>query len=201
MAATARFIGISSSASWYRPAVQVPGLLRRMLRKRNRMREGVQMKLFSMVFTAVLLGAAGGTLAAGGGDEPPAWSAKAEDPAVASARRALAAGDYAGAQLMLKVALAGNAGNADLHNLYAYSIRKGSNPDMALVFKHYQEALRIDPKHRNAQEYIGEAYLMVNDLPKAKEHLAALDKLCLFGCDEYTMLKKAIAAYEAKGGK
>jgi cytochrome c-type biogenesis protein CcmH/NrfG len=142
---------------------------------------------------AVLAGAAGG-----GGRDNPAWTAKSEDPAVKTAKGALAAGDYASAQLSLKVALAADPGNADLHNLYAYSLRKGTNPDMDLVFKHYQEALRLDPKHRGAQEYIGEAYLMVNDLPKAKEHLAALDKLCFFGCNEYTELKKAIAAYEAK---
>jgi tetratricopeptide (TPR) repeat protein len=141
----------------------------------------------------LLAGAAGG-----GGDDSPAWTAKSEDPAVKTAKGALAAGDYASAQLSLKVSLASDPGNADLHNLYAYALRKGANPDMALVFKHYQEALRIDPKHRGAQEYIGEAYLMVNDLPKAKEHLAALDKLCFFGCAEYNELKKAIAAYEAK---
>jgi tetratricopeptide (TPR) repeat protein len=144
--------------------------------------------------------------AAAGGDDPPSanprsgWSpgSKAEDPALKSAKAAFAAGDYAAAQGTLKAALASDPGNADLHNLYAYSIRKGANPDMSLVFKHYTEALRIDPKHRGAQEYIGEAYLMVNDPAKAKEHLAALDKLCFFGCEEYEMLKKAIAAYEAK---
>lgn len=144
---------------------------------------------------ALLAGAAGG----GGGDTPsPTWSAKSEDPAVKTAQAAIAAGDYASAQLALKVALAADPGNADLHNLYAYALRKGPNPDMDLVFKHYQEALRIDPKHRGAQEYIGEAYLMVNNLPKAKEHLAALDKLCFFGCSEYAELKKAIADYEAR---
>jgi cytochrome c-type biogenesis protein CcmH/NrfG len=143
---------------------------------------------------ALLAGAAGG----GGGNDTPAWSAKSEDPAVKTAKGALSAGDYASAQLSLKVALAADPGSADLHNLYAYSLRKSAKPDMALVFKHYQEALRLDPKHRGAQEYIGEAYLMVNDLPKAKEHLAALDKLCFFGCPEYDELKKAIAAYEAK---
>ena len=134
-----------------------------------------------------------------GGSASPAWSSgKAEDPAVKTARAAIAAGDYASAQPVLKAALAGDPGNADLHNLYAYSLRKSANPDMELVFKHYQEALRLDPKHRGAQEYIGEAYLTVNNLPKAKEHLAALDKLCFFGCAEYTELKNAIAAYEAK---
>jgi len=159
-----------------------------------------------MTLNAFILGlglwcAAGLAGAAGGSDSTSSstWSTdKAEDPAVKTAKAAIAAGDYASAQLALKVTLAGDPGNADLHNLYAYSIRKGANPDMALVFKHYNEALRIDPKHRGAQEYIGEAYLMSGNLVKAKEHLAALDKLCFFGCAEYDMLKKAIAAYEAK---
>jgi predicted Zn-dependent protease len=136
--------------------------------------------------------------AAGGGSD--SWSAapgRAEDPAVAAARATLQAGDYPAAATRLKAALAVQPDNADLHNLYAYAIRKGANPDMNLVFRHYQEALRIDPKHRGAQEYIGEAYLMVGNLAKAKEHLAALDRLCFFGCAEYDELKKAIAAYEA----
>lgn len=68
---------------------------------------------------------------------------------------------------------------------------------MDLVFKHYEEALRINPKHRAAHEYTGEAYLIVNDLPKAKQHLAALDRLCFLPCEEYRDLKKAVAAYEA----
>jgi tetratricopeptide (TPR) repeat protein len=161
------------------------------------------MNQLSITLGAVLLSAATCAGAAGGSDSPATsgnWSAgsRAEDPAVTSARVALAAGDYAGAQIMLKVALASNPGHADLHNLYAYAVRKGANPDMQLVFKHYAEALRIDPKHRGAQEYIGEAYLMVNNPAKAREHLSALDRLCFFGCDEYNELKKAIAAYEAK---
>lgn len=157
------------------------------------------MNHLSVALGAALLCLAGWAAAAGGSDSP-SWSAggKTEDAAVKSARSAIAAGDFAGAQLMLKVALASDPGNADLHNLYAYSMRKGAHPDMSLVFKHYGEALRIDPKHRGAQEYIGEAYLMVNEPAKAKEHLAALDKLCLFSCAEYTELKKAIAAYEAR---
>jgi Tfp pilus assembly protein PilF len=160
------------------------------------------MKFNFLIVVVCGLCAAAPALAAGGADtDTPSWSATAEDPAVKSARAALTAGDYAGAQTMLKVALAASPGNADLNNLYAYSLRKGANPDMATVFKYYGEALRIDPKHRGANEYIGEAYLMVNDPAKAKEHLAALDKLCFFGCPEYTMLKKAIDDYELKTKK
>ena len=69
---------------------------------------------------------------------------------------------------------------------------------MSKVFQHYNEALRIDPKHKQAHEYLGEAYLMVGNLPKAKEHLSALDKLCFFSCSEFSDLKKAISEYETK---
>ncbi|MCD6041659.1 MAG: hypothetical protein K0R40_1262 [Burkholderiales bacterium] len=106
--------------------------------------------------------------------------------------------DWSAAQNLLKDAVSADPGNANYHNLYAYSMRKGASPDMNLVFKHYNEALRIDPKHRGAHEYIGEAYLMVGNVAKAKEHLGTLDKLCFLPCSEYSDLKKAIAAYETK---
>jgi Tfp pilus assembly protein PilF len=128
-------------------------------------------------------------------DTTPAVQA---DPVLDQASKAIASKDWPQAQSILRDAVARNGGNADYHNLYAYSIRKGANPDMNLVFKHYNEALRIDPKHRGAHEYIGEAYLMVGNLPKAREHLGSLDKLCFFPCSEFTDLKKSIAAYEAK---
>ena len=123
--------------------------------------------------------------------KPPA------DPDLAAARARIDASDWAGATTVLQKAIARDPGNADYHNLLAYSVRKAPNPNMDLVFKHYTEALRIDPKHRGAHEYIGEAYLMVGNLPKAKEHLAMLDKLCFFPCGEYRDLKKAVERYEA----
>ncbi|MBA4330131.1 MAG: hypothetical protein C0428_18040 [Polaromonas sp.] len=150
-------------------------------------------------FTRLLVttGLAASAIAFAAGDVSE-YGGPSGDPALASAQAAIARKDWAAAQSGLQKALAGSPQNADYHNLYAYSIRKGSNPDMALVFKHYGEALRINPKHRGAHEYVGEAYLMVNDLPKAKQHLAALDKLCFLPCEEHSDLKKAIAAYEAR---
>ena len=122
------------------------------------------------------------------------------DPVLEKVSAATARQDWTGAQAVLKDALQANPRNADYHNMYAYSLRKGPNPDMSLVFKHYNEALAIDPKHRGATEYLGEAYLMVGNLAKAKEQLSTLDKLCFFPCDEYAELKKSIADYEAKKG-
>jgi hypothetical protein len=130
----------------------------------------------------------------GGGDRN--WSSA--DPVVAKLASFTSRQDWKGAADYMKSEVARNPGSADYNNLYAYAVRKGPNPDMNLVFKHYNEALRIDPKHRGAHEYIGEAYLMVKDVAKAKEHLAKLDTLCTFGCEEFTDLKKAIADYEAK---
>src|SRR5437763_12943662 len=106
--------------------------------------------------------------------------------------------DWKGAAAAMQAALAKEPGNADFHSLYAYSLRKGGTQDMDLVFKHYNEALRIDPRHKGAHEYLGEAYLMVGNVAKAREELSALDKLCFFGCSEYNELKKSISEHEAK---
>src|SRR5438477_13077582 len=106
--------------------------------------------------------------------------------------------DWKGAAAAMQAALAKEPGNADFHSLYAYSLRKGGTQDMDLVFKHYNEALRIDPRHKGAHEYLGEAYLMVGNVAKAREHLGALDKLCFFGCSEYSDLKRAISEHESK---
>ena len=147
---------------------------------------------------ACCLAAAG---AAWGMDTPKAEPAAPKDPALEQGRAAIAKKDWAGAQGFLREAVARNPQDADAHNLYAYAIRNGANPQMDLVFRHYNEALRIDPKHRGAHEYLGEAYLMAGNLAKAKEHLAQLDRLCSFGCDEYSKLKAAVARYEQQGAK
>jgi len=144
---------------------------------------------------ALALVAAAPVLAA---DDPPKSSpAAVPDSDLAAARARIDARDWPAAVAILEKAVARDGKNADYHNLLAYSIRKGPNPDTDRVFKHYTEALRLDPKHRGAHEYIGEAYLMVGNVAKAKEHLAALDKLCVFSCGEFRDLKRAIERYEA----
>jgi Tfp pilus assembly protein PilF len=136
--------------------------------------------------------------------DPPGPGASTGPPVdtdLAAARARIEARDWAGATELMQKGVARDPGNADYHNLLAYAIRKGPNPDMARVFKHYNEALRLDPKHRGAHEYIGEAYLMVGNVAKAREHLAALDKLCFFSCEEYRDLKREIERYEASKKK
>jgi Tfp pilus assembly protein PilF len=164
------------------------------------------MKLHTFILSLALLSVSAGVHAAGGSSGGSSAGSSTgsgsggnttqADSVLQAANAAIAKEDWVAAQITLKQALASNAQNADYHNMYAYSLRKGANPDMKLVFFHYEEALRINPKHRGAHEYIGEAYLQTGDLAKAKEHLAALDKLCYFGCEEFADLKAAISKYE-----
>ncbi len=121
---------------------------------------------------------------------------KPEDKSLSDARAAIARQDWTGAQAVLREAVERNPRSADYHNLYAYSMRKGPNPSMDLVFRHYNEALRLDPQHRAAREYLGEAYLMTGNVAKAKELLAELDRLCKAGCTEQAELKSSISTFE-----
>lgn len=118
---------------------------------------------------------------------------------LAKARQAVAAKDWNVAQRELAVAVKEQPGNADVHNLLGYTYRKRASPDMAKAYEHYGLALKIDPNHKGAHEYIGEAYLQDKRLPDAEVHLAALQKICGgTACEEYQDLAKAIADYKAK---
>jgi hypothetical protein len=58
--------------------------------------------------------------------------------------------------------------------------------------------LQLDPKHKGAHEYIGEAYLMDKKPAEAEKHLASLEQICgNKTCEEYVDLAAAIAKYKA----
>ncbi len=142
------------------------------------------------------LGADGG---GGGSGALGGVPAKPEDPQYTAAVKAIKANEHAKAIPLLEAVVSRDDKNADAHNWLGYATRKSGNPAASLP--HYQKALALDPKHRGAHEYIGEAYLMLDNLPKAKEHLSALNSLCTLTCGEYRDLKRAIETYEKSGGK
>jgi tetratricopeptide (TPR) repeat protein len=115
---------------------------------------------------------------------------------VSNANKAIKDKDWGRAVDLLTRAVARDDRNADLYNKLGYSERQRGNLDAA--FKHYERALALDPKHRGVHEYVGEAYLMTGNLARAEEHLATLDKLCSFSCEEYRDLKTAITDYKQK---
>jgi Flp pilus assembly protein TadD len=93
----------------------------------------------------------------------------------------------------LEAALLEDPDDADLLNLMAYSHRNLEHFDIALDY--YRQALQIKPKHRGANEYLGELYLRLGQLEQAEQRLAVLDKACFFGCKEFDELEQAIAEY------
>jgi Flp pilus assembly protein TadD len=101
-------------------------------------------------------------------------------------------------QAVKQLQAANETNSADWNNLLGYSLRKKQAPDLVGAEKYYQAALKIDPKHRGALEYYGELKLMNNDLPGAEALLARLDKICTFGCEEYSDLKGSIKKYKSK---
>ncbi|HYE70505.1 MAG TPA: tetratricopeptide repeat protein [Aquabacterium sp.] len=118
---------------------------------------------------------------------------------LAAARKAIEAKDWTTATRELSAAARDEPQNADVHNLLGYSWRKRSNPDITKAFEHYYTALRINPRHKGAHEYIGQAYLMEKRLPEAEKHLAELEKICGGpGCEEYQELSKAIAEFKTR---
>jgi tetratricopeptide (TPR) repeat protein len=137
-------------------------------------------------------------LAAGGGGGDGAGS-RQQTPEYAAGVRAIESKDFARAMTLLEVAVQRTPDDADAWNQLAYATRKSGDPAKSIPL--YQKALALDPRHLGAHEYIGEAYLMLDDLPKAKEHLARLNRLCLLSCEEYRDLKKAVQAYEKAHGK
>ena len=130
-------------------------------------------------------------------DSTPAAAPKLDR--MVSGRAAIKAADWKKAISELSAVVKEQPGNADAQNLLAYSFRKQATPDLPKAFEHYNMALKLNPNHKGAHEYIGEAYLMDGKPAKAEEHLARLKSICGgSACEEYNDLAKSLAAYKAK---
>ena len=130
-------------------------------------------------------------------EEEPASAAA--DSSYVAGKRAIDAGKWHDAIRLLSKAALQDDRNPDIQNLLGYAHRNAG--EVGAAFKHYGTALLLNPRHRGAHEYIGEAYLMIGNLPKAEEHLADLEKICLVPCDELEDLKRAIADYQRRRGR
>jgi Tfp pilus assembly protein PilF len=141
-------------------------------------------------------GGGGGSSSSGGSSSGGGSSSKSTSSKnlYAQAKKKIEAEDYRGAKPMLEKLLAKSPRDADVLNLMGYCSRKLGDPDEALAY--YQKALAVNPKHIGANEYLGELYLELKDLPKAEERLKVLRQACN-GCEEQEELEEKIADYKA----
>lgn len=88
--------------------------------------------------------------------------------------------------------------NADWNNLMGYVLRKQATPDLDGAQRFYDAALRIDPNHLGALEYVGELALTKKDLPAAEAYLARLQRACGIAspCEPLEALKRAVSSYK-----
>jgi len=113
------------------------------------------------------------------------------------ARGAIAQKNWVGALDSLRAIAPDQASSADFHNLMGYVLRHQSQPNMVSVLDHYDRALAIDPGHRQAREYLGEAWLMLHCPVQAAEQLATIQGLCgSTDCEEWQDLQAALMAYQ-----
>jgi Flp pilus assembly protein TadD len=118
-----------------------------------------------------------------------------ESGAFAEGKKAVADQNWAEAISQFKMATQQSPNDADAWNMLAYSYRMSG--DIEAAFANYQTALAIDPDHKDANEYIGEAYLQIGDLAGAQKHLDKLDEICWLGCEQEDQLAAAIESWKA----
>jgi Tfp pilus assembly protein PilF len=111
------------------------------------------------------------------------------------ARQRIAAADFAAAEVLLLQARGRTPEAPDVHSLLGFCARKQGRLDEA--YAHYEVALRLDPDHRGAREYLGELFLQRGQPEHAQAQLAELERLCPTGCEERAELAAAIAAFAA----
>ncbi len=157
-------------------------------------RRSTSMAILVAAFSALAVAPA---MAAGGSSdrpETPSRPARPANPDFDNAKAAIQHKQYTNAIGWLQRVIAKEPNNPEAYNLMGFATRKSGDANGSL--QHYQKALSLDPKHLGAHEYIGEAYLMLDQPQRAEEHLARLDQLCTFGCKEHRELKAAIANYK-----
>jgi tetratricopeptide (TPR) repeat protein len=114
-----------------------------------------------------------------------------EHPIVKEGKAALQQENWEGAILLFEEALEDLSGSADVQNFLGYAYRKSGNLNKAL--EHYGLALEINPDHKGALEYLGEAYITLGDLSNANVQLKRLKRICSpIPCEEVKELELAI---------
>lgn len=75
-------------------------------------------------------------------------------------------------------------------NYRGYATRKLGRVDEGIGY--YLKSIALDPHYPQVREYLGEAYVLKGDAPKAQAQLSAIKGICGTGCEPYQDLAEAI---------
>ena len=161
--------------------------------------------ILALACSAALLAGPASALAAGGGGDSggssssgdSGMSVRNQDPDFVAGMAAVKGKDWQQAVGRMGVYTQRRPDDAEGWNQLGYALRMSGQ--VAPALDAYDKALKINPRHRGAHEYLGEAYLVMGDLPRAERQLQVLDRLCFFGCEEHRDLKRSIGEYKIKG--
>ena len=138
------------------------------------------------------------------GDEPPPPADAAQDD-YAAGLAAFEAGDWRAVIDRMAEVIAVRPWHADAYNRTGFAYRKLGDYVRALAF--YDKALELNPHHRGALEYLGEAWLELDRPDAAQALLERLATECRriasgagdwrASCEEWQDLKAAYDAYRA----
>ena len=81
---------------------------------------------------------------------------------------------------------------ADIYNYLGYASRKQRSPNFEKAESYYLKALKIDPNHIGALEYLGELYYETGRVEKANELLEKLKIVAGENSEEYIELFEVI---------
>ncbi len=110
-------------------------------------------------------------------------------------RAALNQADYLTAQMAADALLAEDPMYVDALVLRGQINREQGQQRTA--YDHYDAALQVDPDHVLAKSYLGQLFLDIGRVDRAKLYLTELDEQCPFGCGPALMLERAITDFEA----
>jgi Tfp pilus assembly protein PilF len=113
------------------------------------------------------------------------------DVAYVTASALINEGRYQDALYSLNAAAVALGPHPDVLTYQGFANRKLGNYDTAVSY--YSAALKLDPEHRGANEYLGEYYVEIGQLSKAKAQLVKLEQICTFGCEQAEELRRWIA--------
>jgi Flp pilus assembly protein TadD len=156
-------------------------------------------RLAAAAAAAALLAALAATYPARGNPGLSSSGSSSEPAAIDKAMEAIDDGRYRRAVRHLEKHLKKNRNDADALNLMGYSLRKLDRAGESETY--YLRALKIEPEHLGANEYLGELYLETGRPELARQRLAVLEKACQGSCEEREELAEALRAFEDESGR